>query len=61
MIDRARSSSVVRNDDENPRTPESAATPIATESSTNTNLPRDDRISRDAIFAADPHERLFAI
>jgi hypothetical protein len=61
MIDRALFSSVARNDEEKPRTPLSAATPIATESSTNKNLPRDDRISREAIFAAEPHASPFAI
>jgi hypothetical protein len=28
---------------------------------TNRNLPRDDRISREAIFAAEPHASPFAI
>jgi hypothetical protein len=55
MIERARSSSVARNVDENPRTPVSAATPIATERITKKNFPRDDRISRAAIFTAEPH------
>ncbi len=61
MIERARKSSDLRKDDEKPRTPESAATPIATESSTNRNLPRDERISRDAIFAAEPQLSALAI
>jgi hypothetical protein len=61
MIDRARSSSVARNDAENPRTPVSAATPIATERITNRNFPRVCRISRAAIFAAVPHASPFAI
>jgi len=54
MIDRARVSRVALNEELNPRTPVSAATPIATESITKKNFPRELRISRDAIFAADP-------
>src|ERR1700722_4833730 len=58
MMLRARSSSVPRNEALNPRTPVSAATPIATERITKKNFPRDDRISRAAIFAADRYDRL---
>ena len=53
MMERARMSSVARNDAEKPRTPVSAATPMATESRTKKNLPREERISRAAIFAAE--------
>jgi hypothetical protein len=58
---RARVSSVPRNDALNPRTPVNAATPIATDSTTKKNFPRDDRISREAILAAVIQERLLAI
>ena len=53
MMLRARVSKAPRNDVLNPRTPVSAATPIATERMTKKNLPREDRISRAAIRAAD--------
>ncbi len=53
MMERARRSRVVRKDAEKPRTPVRAATPIATESSTKRNLPREERISRAAILAAE--------
>ena len=53
MMERARSNSEVRKDAEKPRTPVRAATPIATERSTNRNLPRDACISREAILPAD--------
>jgi hypothetical protein len=50
---RARFSSVPRKDEENPLTPVSAATPIATERMTKKNFPREECISRAAILAAD--------
>ncbi len=53
---RALSSNVVRNADENPRTPVSAATPIATDKITNVNRPREECSSRVAIRAAVPYE-----
>ena len=57
---RPQSSSVARETKtRSPRTPVSAATPIATESITNKNLPRDDRISRAAIFVP-PNPSLIA-
>ena len=52
---RACSSSVRANDSLNPRTPVSAATPIATDSSTNRNFALPARSSRHAILAATPH------
>ena len=55
---RALSNSVVRNADENPRTPVSAATPIATDMITNVNFPREECNSRVAIRAAVPYESL---
>jgi hypothetical protein len=53
MIARALVSRVARKEFENPRTPVSAATPIATDKMTKKNFPRDERISRAAILAAD--------
>ncbi len=53
MMERARISRVVRKEAEKPRTPVSAATPMATESRTKRNLPREERISRAAILAAE--------
>src|SRR5579875_788646 len=57
MMLRARTSSIARKDDEKPRTPVSAATPIATESTTKANLPREERSSRTAMRAAVARER----
>jgi hypothetical protein len=53
MIDLALVSNVARNEELKPRTPVSAATPIATDKMTKKNLPRDERISREAIFEAE--------
>ena len=53
MMLRARKRSVARKDEENPRTPVRAATPIATDRTTKKNLPRDERISRAAILMAE--------
>jgi hypothetical protein len=55
---RARSVSIDRKAAENPRTPVSAATPIATDSSTNANFPREARSSRIATRAAVANESL---
>src|ERR1700733_12856857 len=55
---RARFSNVARNDVEKPRTPVSAATPMATERMTKKNFPREDRISLAAILAAERKERV---
>ena len=52
MMLRARRSSVARKAEENPRTPVSAATPIATERMTKANLPREERSSLLAMRAA---------
>ena len=52
MMARARVRSVERKDAEKPRTPVSAATPMATERMTKRNLPREERSSRDAMRAA---------
>src|ERR1700680_1970639 len=58
MMLRARVSSVPRNEALNPRTPVSAATPIATDNRTKKNFPREERISRAAILAAERYDIL---
>ncbi len=52
MMERAWVRSVERKEDEKPRTPVRAATPMATERMTKKNLPREERISRAAMRAA---------
>ncbi len=52
MMLRALVSSSVRKAAEKPRTPVSAATPIATERTTKANLPSELRVSRNAMRAA---------
>ena len=61
MMERARNSSEERKDAEKPRTPVSAATPMATDSRTKRNLPREECISREAIRAADFQVRVLAM
>ena len=53
MMERAWFRSSARNEELKPRTPVSAATPMATERMTKKNLPREECISRAAILAAD--------
>jgi hypothetical protein len=53
MMLRARVRSAPRKEELKPRTPVSAATPMATDRMTKKNLPREERISRAAILMAE--------